>query len=279
MATGVSIVDLGNGQNACACAAFASPRTAVDTPVWVVPFEGGVAFFTDDRTFKWKRLQRNPVVEVCASNRWGQARSPWQPATARPVEDEPRKQLIYKAMADKYGGHWTMATLGKKLRGELHHRSPFAVEVKARAHVHGAVLAAIDLQKLYVRGASQVSGPSVAALRGVSLAAHAGEVVAIIGPSGSGKSTLLSLLGALDHATAGEIVIDGVCLSTSTTGAPSLSVAASRIGFRCSSSSSHAITRRLIDNGALRISRMHAERDARARPRRAHTRVGSRPRA
>jgi len=36
-----------------------------------------------------------------------------------------------------------------------------------------------------------------------------GELVVILGPSGSGKSTLLNLLGGLDKATCGEIIIDG----------------------------------------------------------------------
>jgi putative ABC transport system ATP-binding protein len=157
-------------------------------------------------------LQSNSQVEVCASDAFGRALSPWQPGVCRPITDPARIQQIYGLIAAKYGLHWTLATFGKKLRGELSHRSPFEVEVKPRAHATDAVLFAVDLQMRYARG-SQTSGASVAALRGVSVAAHAGEVVAIIGPSGSGKSTLLSLLGALDHATAGEIVIDGVCLS------------------------------------------------------------------
>ena len=36
-----------------------------------------------------------------------------------------------------------------------------------------------------------------------------GDLVVILGPSGSGKSTLLNLLGGLDKATNGEIIIDG----------------------------------------------------------------------
>src|ERR1039457_6753926 len=38
-------------------------------------------------------------------------------------------------------------------------------------------------------------------------------MVSIVGPSGSGKSTLLNLIGGLDHATSGEIDIDGARLS------------------------------------------------------------------
>jgi lipoprotein-releasing system ATP-binding protein len=41
-----------------------------------------------------------------------------------------------------------------------------------------------------------------------------GEVAAIVGASGSGKSTLLHLVGALDSATGGEIVLDGQAYST-----------------------------------------------------------------
>ncbi len=40
-----------------------------------------------------------------------------------------------------------------------------------------------------------------------------GEFVVILGPSGSGKSTLLNLLGGLDSATSGEIIIDGENIS------------------------------------------------------------------
>ena len=53
----------------------------------------------------------------------------------------------------------------------------------------------------------------VLALRGVSFAAHPGELVAVMGPSGSGKSTLLTIAGGLDQPTSGEVSVEGVDLA------------------------------------------------------------------
>jgi putative ABC transport system ATP-binding protein len=52
--------------------------------------------------------------------------------------------------------------------------------------------------------------PPVTALRGVSLAVTAGELVAVAGPSGSGKTTLLHVMGSLDRPSAGTVKITGL---------------------------------------------------------------------
>lgn len=51
-------------------------------------------------------------------------------------------------------------------------------------------------------------------VNGITFTVEQGTFAAILGKSGSGKSTLLSLLGALDKATSGDVVVDGVNIST-----------------------------------------------------------------
>ena len=55
---------------------------------------------------------------------------------------------------------------------------------------------------------------SVHALEEVSLNIGRHEFVAVVGPSGCGKSTLMHLIAGLDRPTAGEIVVDGISLTT-----------------------------------------------------------------
>lgn len=53
------------------------------------------------------------------------------------------------------------------------------------------------------------SATAIHVLKEVSLSMQAGESISIMGPSGSGKSTLLHIIGSLDHASSGMLVIDG----------------------------------------------------------------------
>ncbi|WGX96999.1 ABC transporter ATP-binding protein [Nocardioides sp. L-11A] len=70
-----------------------------------------------------------------------------------------------------------------------------------------AVLQLTDVTRVHGSGAGEVH-----ALRGISFAAHAGELVAVMGPSGSGKSTLLTIAGGLDQPTSGAVLVEGTDL-------------------------------------------------------------------
>ena len=58
-----------------------------------------------------------------------------------------------------------------------------------------------------------VGGTALTVLRDLDLQVEAGEMVAIVGASGVGKSTLLHILGGLDRANDGDVVIDGARLT------------------------------------------------------------------
>ena len=66
------------------------------------------------------------------------------------------------------------------------------------------VIRVVELGKSY-----QTAAGLFPALRGVNLAIHPGEYIAIMGPSGSGKSTFMNLLGCLDTPTAGDYFLAG----------------------------------------------------------------------
>lgn len=66
------------------------------------------------------------------------------------------------------------------------------------------ILEVQDLCKTYGEGETVVH-----ALNHVSFSVPKGEFIAIVGESGSGKSTLLNVVGALDNATSGKVLIDG----------------------------------------------------------------------
>jgi len=50
---------------------------------------------------------------------------------------------------------------------------------------------------------------TINALAGVNMSVEKGELCVVVGPSGAGKTTLLNILGGMDSATSGEVIVDG----------------------------------------------------------------------
>ena len=61
-----------------------------------------------------------------------------------------------------------------------------------------------DIRKTYRMGEVEIH-----ALSGVTFEINQGELCVVVGPSGAGKTTLLNILGGMDSATSGELIVDG----------------------------------------------------------------------
>ena len=59
-----------------------------------------------------------------------------------------------------------------------------------------------DVRKIYRMGEVEI-----AAAHGIDFAINKGEFAVVVGPSGAGKTTVLNILGGMDTATSGEVIV------------------------------------------------------------------------
>ena len=67
-----------------------------------------------------------------------------------------------------------------------------------------AIVQILDVYKTFPVGDGEIT-----VLKGISLDIMRGEFVAIVGESGNGKSTLLNMITGIDHATSGDVIVNG----------------------------------------------------------------------
>ncbi len=75
--------------------------------------------------------------------------------------------------------------------------------------MNGPIVELKDVTRTYRQGKIEVH-----ALRGIDLAIEQGEFTAVWGPSGSGKTTLFNVIGGLDRATSGKVLVAGKNLAS-----------------------------------------------------------------
>jgi putative ABC transport system ATP-binding protein len=61
-----------------------------------------------------------------------------------------------------------------------------------------------DVMKIYKMGEVEIR-----AVDGINFSINKGEFVVVVGPSGAGKTTVLNILGGMDTATSGKVLVDG----------------------------------------------------------------------
>ncbi len=80
-------------------------------------------------------------------------------------------------------------------------------------HEHKIVMDVRNITKSLPLGRERID-----ILKGISFQIFNGDFVSIVGPSGSGKSTLLGIIAGLDNPSSGQVLIDGVDITTMTEG-------------------------------------------------------------
>lgn len=77
--------------------------------------------------------------------------------------------------------------------------------INSEVVILAAFVECIDVQKIYKMGEIQIK-----AADGINFSIEKGEFVVIVGPSGAGKTTVLNILGGMDTASSGQVIVDGV---------------------------------------------------------------------
>lgn len=108
---------------------FRKSGVPVDTPLWTVRIGDRLACYTDDRTYKFRRMKNNPNVEIAACDVWGRSSTPWYPGRVRIVEAPEERQRVFAALKAKYGIHYRMSYLGSIPTRRIPHRVVLEFEI------------------------------------------------------------------------------------------------------------------------------------------------------
>lgn len=91
-----------SGDQFFALRTFRADGSAVSTPVWLAPSNGRWYGYTPARSWKVRRIQRTPRVEIAPSTFEGVPHGPWQPGTGRVLPNS-ELRIAKRALTAKYG--------------------------------------------------------------------------------------------------------------------------------------------------------------------------------
>lgn len=112
-----------DGDQFFALRTFRATGEPVVTPVWLAEADGRWYCYTPSRSWKVRRIERDPRVEVARSDFHGDPRSRWVPGRAHVLPREERRRAT-RALAAKYGYRFRFLTVLMVLGRPRRHMGP-----------------------------------------------------------------------------------------------------------------------------------------------------------
>jgi PPOX class probable F420-dependent enzyme len=108
---------------------FRKDGSGVKTPVWAAPLDGGLVVFSESKSYKVKRIRRDPHGRVAGCNVRGAVHGPWYEARCSIIEDAAEIERAHAAIRKKYGVQSFVTDFFAGLAGRVKKRTWLRIDV------------------------------------------------------------------------------------------------------------------------------------------------------